>query len=316
MVIQRDKPLCVWGWAAPGEAVLVRFADTSARGIADPKGRWEVTLSPQPVSTEPRELLVTGKASERRIADVLVGDVWVCGGQSNMEWTVRGSTDADVEIPSSRYPHIRYLRLPKVARLEPQTDFPVTNPKSAVGNWRRCVGEETANCTGVGYYFARRLHQRLDIPIGLIDTSWGGTMAQHWVTRKTLDPIPEMRTYISKFNAQLAAWQEGGGEEGAKTRYANDLARWEALVTAQAKSPDNKARKPRRPNKAQYTNPADKGQPGGMYNGVLAPIARASFQRRLATTSGSLAGGYGTPAQMMPRQRSSSKLRPSLSLPR
>lgn len=274
MVVQSDKPIRVWGWAAPSEPVQVTFAKASSKGIADAQGNWVVELAAQAVSSVGRDLVITGKNSERQIHDVLVGEVWVCGGQSNMEWTLRSSRDADVEIPSSNFPMIRYLRMPKIARLEPQTDFPVANPKSTEGNWRRCVGDESANCTGVGYYFARRLHQRLKVPVGLIDTSWGGTMAQHWVTKKTLGPIPEMQPYLEKFNSQLSAWHDGGGEAGAKQRLDADLAKWEALMADHAKDPNNKARKPRRPNPKQYTNPADKGQPGGMYNGVLAPIAR------------------------------------------
>lgn len=274
MVVQRDKPIRVWGWAAPGEAVRVSFAGTSAESTADGEGRWNIELAAQSASAKGRELLVVGSKTRRQVRDVLVGEVWVCGGQSNMAWTLRSSRDADVEVPSANFPGIRYLRMPMIARLEPQSDFPVDKPDSEVGNWRRCVGEESANCTGVGYYFARRLHRRLKVPIGIIDTSWGGTMAQHWVTKKTLESIPEMRSYLDKFITQLATWHAGGADAGAKQRYDADVANWQKLVTAQAKDPKNKARKPRKPNWASYTNPADKGQPGGMYNGVLAPIAR------------------------------------------
>merc|ERR1711969_392736 len=107
-----------------------------------------------------------------------------------MEWTLRSTRDSDVEVESADTPAIRYLRLPKVAHLEPQSDFPVKEGANG-GQWRRCIPEEASDCTGVGYYFARRLRRRLDVPVGLIDNSWGGTMAQHWVTQETLRGFPE-----------------------------------------------------------------------------------------------------------------------------
>jgi sialate O-acetylesterase len=168
-------------------------------------------------------------------------------------------------------PEVRYLRLPKVAHLEPQEDFPVRDGENG-GPWRRCIPEEAADCTGVGYYFARRMRRRLDVPIGLIDVSWGGTMAQHWVTQDTLRDFPEMQGYFDEFEARLSAWREGGGEEGAALRYADDVAAWE---TARAAATAAGEREPRRPDKRQYEDPAAQGQPGGMLNGVIRPIARA-----------------------------------------
>jgi sialate O-acetylesterase len=275
MVLQRDKPLRIWGRAGPGEGVSVKFAGRSTRATADAGGNWTVELAPMQASFEGREMVVTGRTAARTFKDVLVGDVWLCGGQSNMEWTLRGSRDADVEIPSADSPAIRFIRLPKIARSRPQDDFPVQSPTSSEGNWRRCVPDQIENCTAVGYYFARRLHRRLRVPIGLIDTSWGGTMAQHWVPAPVLRPIPEMKPYFEKFEAAVKAWEDGGGEEGAKRRYAADVAAWEKK-RAEPRKPGK--REPPQPKARAYGNPAHKGQPGGMFNGCIAPISRCTIK--------------------------------------
>ena len=122
----------------------------------------------------------------------------------------------------------------------------------------------------MGYYFGRRLHRCLGVPVGLIDTSWGGTMAQHWVSKDTLRKIPEVKPYFDKFEGRLKAWIDGGREEGAKRRYEADVKAWEKQrAEARAKG----EREPRKPNVNAYQNPADKGQPGGMFNDMIAPLA-------------------------------------------
>jgi len=271
MVLQRDKEVAVWGWAETGEKVIVKCAGQSHATTAGQNGKWRVELDQLAASFEGRELQVSAGEKTVTISDVLVGEVWVCGGQSNMEWTLRGSRDADIEIDSADFPGIRFLRLPKVAHLVPQDDFPVANPKGGEGSWRRAIPEEVENCTAVGYYFAKRLQRRLRVPVGLLDTSWGGTMAQHWVSKETLRPIETMEPYLAQFEAALKVWKDGGGEAGAKKRLAEDNAAWEKKRD-EAKVKGEK--EPRgRPNRNNYTDPSTKGQPGGMYNGVLMPIA-------------------------------------------
>lgn len=280
MVLQRDKPVRVWGWANPGEKIEVRFAEQTKATVADAQGKWTVELAPLKASFKGQELIVNGKdtgGTEKNIklADVLVGEVWLCGGQSNMEMTLRASRDADLELTSADDRAIRFIRLPKVARNTPQTDFPVDNPQSAEGHWRLATTEQVDNCTGVGYYFARRLRRFLKVPVGLVDTSWGGTMAQHWCTQQTLRKIPEVKSYLDQYEAKYKTWLDGGGEEGAERRFASDTKAWEV---AREKARKNNQREPRRPNSKAYVNPAHQGQPGGMYNGVIAPISQFTFR--------------------------------------
>ena len=278
MVLQAGKPVSLWGWAAAGDKVTVVFDGQEKETVAGDGGTWLLQLDPLRPSSKGSVLLVSDGSTTLRIKDVLVGEVWVCGGQSNMEWSLRGSREADLEIDSADSPEIRFLRLPKIASDVPRDDFPLGNPKGSEGRWRRAIPEEVENCTAVGYYFARRLQRRLGVPIGLVDTSWGGTMAQHWVSLETLRPIAEMKTYFEQFEQAVMQWEEGGGEQGARERMASDMAAWEKTrKEAEARG----ERGPGRPNPSNYTDPRTKRQPAGMYHGVLLPIARATVRGAL-----------------------------------
>jgi sialate O-acetylesterase len=272
MVLQQDKPINVWGFAAAGEKVTVSLtrgkdAAQTAVATADAKGIWSVELKAMKASFDPCELAVAGKGNKVVLSDVLIGELWLCGGQSNMEWTLRGCVDADIEIPSADFPGIRFFRMTHVARPEVQEDYPLDDAGKTQNTWRPCTADNVQDCTGVGYYFARRLHRLLKVPVGLIDTSWGGTMAQHWTDKKTLEGFPEMKPYIEKFDAAMKEWNDGGGEKGAKVRYAAAKKEYEKKVAAGEE-------KVRRPNANSFTTPAIKRQPAGMYNGMIYPIRR------------------------------------------
>ncbi len=160
MILQQDKPVKVWGWADPGERVNVSFDKQNKTAVADKNGDWSVTLDPMKATFGSRELIVSGKKNLAKLTDVLIGEVWLCGGQSNMEWPLRASRDADLEIGSASCRSVRFFRTPQVANITPQNDIPATPAGSSEGHWRKCVAEEVENCTAVGYYFARRLHRR------------------------------------------------------------------------------------------------------------------------------------------------------------
>lgn len=275
MVLQQGKPVTIWGWAKPDDKVTVTFGQQSLTTSANKNGEWQTQLQPMEASFDKRDLTIESSDDRAVFTDVLVGEVWLCGGQSNMEWSLPATRDADIEIPSADYPAIRYLRMPHVARPQPQDDFPIDNPDAGGRDWKRAIPEEIERCTGVGYYFAKRLQRRLKVPVGLIDSSWGGTMAQHWVSKDTLKTIPEMKSYFDDFSQKVAAWDEGGGAAGAKQRLATDLANWEAeRIVAKQKG----EREPRRPNSANYEDPSTKRQPAGMYNAMIMPIAKFTIR--------------------------------------
>ncbi|MAY06498.1 MAG: hypothetical protein CMO72_04940 [Verrucomicrobiales bacterium] len=274
MVLQRDKPVALWGWAKAGAKVSAKFAGQNKFTKTNDKGIWTLQLDELKTSFTGRQLVVTSGAEKITLTDILVGEVWVCGGQSNMEWSLRASRDSDLEVASADSPHIRFIRLPHIARPTAQEDFPVTNKTSDQGNWRQAIPEQVENCTAVGYYFAQRISRRLKVPVGLIDVSWGGTMAQHWVLNETLKPFPEMQPYHEKFEAAMKAWVDGGEKEGADKRYAADLKAWEK---ARAEAKTKGEREPRRPNQNNYTTPAHKRQPGGMMNGMILPVSKMTI---------------------------------------
>jgi sialate O-acetylesterase len=275
MVLQREKPVAVWGWADPSQKVVVTFAEQSKRCQANASGEWRVELDPSPASFEGRSLSVSSGTEDVILNDVLVGEVWLCGGQSNMEMKLRSTRDADIELPCATDPALRYIRLPHVARPEPQSDFPVENETSPEGNWRQAVTDQAGECSGVGYYFAKRLRRSLNVPVGLIDTSWGGTMAQHWCSNDTLRTIPEMAPYFEDFESKVQAWDDGGGEAGAAERYAADMASWEEARNAPREEGE---REPSRPNPNAYIDPSTERQPGGMFNAMILPLAPMSIR--------------------------------------
>src|SRR5512133_2925160 len=182
MVLQQGLPIPVWGWALTGEKVTVKFNGQSSSAKADKDGKWLVKLQPS-VAGGPYEMTVSGK-NIIILRNILVGEVWVCSGQSNMEWTVSNVNDAPNEIASANYPKIRLFTVPKRISAKPETDL-------QEGEWVECNSSTVPGFSAVGYLFGRNLHKELNIPIGLIHTSWGGTNIETWTSAQTMSTIPE-----------------------------------------------------------------------------------------------------------------------------
>jgi len=193
MVLQQGKPVNVWGWAKPGSQVTIQFAGQTKSATATADSKWQVQLDAMNASFTPASLVVQAGEQKLALDDVLVGELWVCGGQSNMERTLNGTRDADLDLVAADFPSIRFIRLPKIAHIEPQDDFPVESATSPTGNWRAATAKQVENCTGVGYYFARRLHRNLKVPVGILDNSWVGTLAHNWSGKKSLAGTPGVR---------------------------------------------------------------------------------------------------------------------------
>jgi sialate O-acetylesterase len=171
MVLQRGMSVPVWGWADPGEEVTLEFAGQRHTATANSLGHWHVRLKPLRADSEGRELQVGGKNS-LTIGDVLVGEVWVCSGQSNMWWPVRAAADAEKEIAAADHSLLRMFTARQATADAPQTD--------CEGAWQVCSPATVPDFSAVGYYFARELLEELHVPIGMIHTSWGGTPAEAW----------------------------------------------------------------------------------------------------------------------------------------
>lgn len=188
MVLQRDRAIVVWGWASAKEKITVQLNKQSVTVSAGKDGQWKVSLSPE-VAGGPYQLVVKGK-NTITLSDVLIGDVWICSGQSNMEWVVRNSNNAAEEIKQAQYPTIRHFKVPNTVASTPKNDL-------TGGSWKICTPENAGDFTAVGYFFARELVKELNVPIGLINTSWGGTHSETWTSREAFEGSDEFRNMIA-----------------------------------------------------------------------------------------------------------------------
>jgi sialate O-acetylesterase len=197
-VLQRDQELTVWGWADPGEAVEVTLGAVSGRSTADPSGRWSVHLAAQPVSVDPVTLVVQGR-NRLEVRDLLLGDVWLCSGQSNMEFPL-GACDASEDIAAADFPLIRQFGVELNFAQVPQSDVR--------GQWTVCTPQSAAGLTAVGFYFARRVQAETGVPIGLLRSSVGGTNIECWMSQETLLTTPELEPYARIMRESLAEYQQ------------------------------------------------------------------------------------------------------------
>jgi sialate O-acetylesterase len=188
MVLQRNTLIPVWGQSAPGEKIEVRFNKQIKSTRADRNGKWMVKLDSENAGG-PHELVVKGK-NTIQIKNVLIGEVWLCSGQSNMEWTVGQSYNAKKEIASTDYPSIRQIKIPHSISTLPQTEF-------KTNGWKVCDSTTVGDFTGVGYFFAKNLFDSIKIPIGLINDCWGGTNIETWISREAFERSDEFKEMIA-----------------------------------------------------------------------------------------------------------------------
>ncbi|MHB0959192.1 MAG: sialate O-acetylesterase [Pirellulaceae bacterium] len=190
MVLQRDLANPVWGWADAGEEVVVVLGDQTKTATADASGKWRVVLDALPAGG-PHEIVIEGKKSRLAIQDVLVGEVWVCSGQSNMQFPVAATKDADLVRITSDYPQLRVITVPLLGTQEPQDDF--------AGSWQLATPDTVGGFTAVGYFFGLTLHQALDIPVGLIHDSWGGSACEAWIPRELLEADAQYQPLMDRW---------------------------------------------------------------------------------------------------------------------
>lgn len=174
-VLQQGRPIPVWGWTTPGTTVRVRIADQDRSGVADKDGRWQVEVGPFTAGGAPLTMQVDGPWSVT-VDDLLIGEVWLCAGQSNMFWFLNAVTDAEHEIAQADHPTIRLFSM-----LERSSASPLPSPENVVHHWAACIPGLVGNFSAVAYYFGRELQRRLDVPVGLINCSYGGTTAECWM---------------------------------------------------------------------------------------------------------------------------------------
>lgn len=240
MVLQQGMKIKVWGWAEPGEKIQVFLDGQDGKGAegtafrtlqattADEEGNWQVQFAPLKAGVQCR-LKVQGKNNSVQFGDILVGEVWVCSGQSNMEWPVLRANRAKEEIAAANYPQIRLFNTPRRPAGTPQKDVPA--------QWEVCSPKTVGGFSAVAYFFGRHLHQELKVPIGLVETSWGGTRIEPWTPPVGFQSVPELKPFLQRI------------------RTANE-----------------QYRKMKSGKKAPKHPLASRSAPTGLYNGMVAPI--------------------------------------------
>ena len=226
-VLQRDHPICVWGWANPDEEIKVSFNGTSASTKALADKTWKVELPAQPASFQPQELVIQG---DNRVvfSNVLVGEVWICSGQSNMEmplnsWgqKLKGTDNPRLacteEELTGDFSYIRFNRAHHVVSDEPQTNF-------ATDGWKVCKAGVQKDCTAVGFHFAQRLYNELNVPVGLIDSNWGGSNINSWIPDEGWNQLPETKEIGKQLISERATATNPGAKCGGM--YNAMLAPW------------------------------------------------------------------------------------------
>lgn len=194
MVLQRELPVPVWGWADAGEQVTVKLGSQSKDAQADKSGRWQVQLDALKANSEGQLLTITGK-NKIELKDVLVGEVWICSGQSNMEWPMRSTLNSKEEVAAANFPRIRLFNV------RGHTVAAVPQEKGT-GSWRVCEPGSVGGFSAVGYFFGRRLHKELEVPVGLVGANWGGTRIEPWTTLDGFRSVPELKEIAENVRAR------------------------------------------------------------------------------------------------------------------
>lgn len=183
MVLQRDKPIKIWGWADKNETVEVSFLDQQKKVKADKNGNWTILLTPVSHGG-PYTMQVKGKNNSITFQNILIGEVWLCSGQSNMEWQVKSSMNAKSEISNADFPQIRSFNVVKDLDMKPKSDLK--------GSWEVCSPATVGDFSAVAYFFARKLYQELNVPIGIINSSWGGTDIETWTSPESFSKLGDI----------------------------------------------------------------------------------------------------------------------------
>jgi len=260
MILQRGKPVPVWGTAAPGEKVDVTFAGRSVSGIADVHGDWLVTLDPLPASAEPRDLRVIG-SKELCLTNVLVGDVWLVAGQSNAEMTMASVLHAEREMATATdYPTIRATKFAHRRAVRPAKD-------PCNGAWRVCTPETVRNVTAIGWFFAREIVRETGVPIGILDNNWGGCAIEPYVSREGWASVSNWLPAVHRtVEEQCAAWTRPGTKKQRFDESLGELEAWLDYATARRAAGKPIEYYPYRvPGETHYC---------GQYNAMIAPITR------------------------------------------
>ena len=222
MVLQRDVATAIWGWTQPGKEVRVTLAGKTVTGVADAQGKWLVRLVALPAGG-PHTMTVTGPQTVE-VRDVLLGDVWLCSGQSNMQMSVGGAMNAKAEIAAATHPRIRFFSVPWAGFRPGGPQVMHTEPQETVAaRWEVCSPETVGEFSAIGYFFAWDLQQSVDVPIGLIRAAVGGSAITSWCSRSMLQGVPELKPGLESLDTLRAQIREN---KIGETYFKGVVERW------------------------------------------------------------------------------------------
>ena len=251
-VLQRNRPIHIWGWATPGAHLAAHFHEQTREAVSDSMGKWSLYLTPE-AAGGPYALSITGDGPEKTVNDLLVGDVWFASGQSNMEMPLKGFPpgavvkDAEKEIAAAQNPKLRLLLIEHKSSTVPLSDI-----KSS---WTQCSPETARSFSALAYFFGREIAAQEDVPVGLIDSTWGGTPADSWVSMNTLGTNPEL---LPAFASRAAFIDQ---QTDLEARIAAEKRENEEAKAAGQPAPPHGWH----PDETSWT-------PAGLYNGMVAPF--------------------------------------------
>lgn len=275
MVIQRHKPIPIWGWAAPNEKVTVTLGDESRSTTAAADRSWKVELPAMPVSSASQTITVQGSNDTIQLTNILVGDVWVLAGQSNMEFELHKLEEGPLEILSANFDQIRLFTVPQQNGSETKSSFPrlyqwndFFSQHFRQGYWEVCAPETVPDMSGIGYIFGRRIHMATRVPIGLVDVSRGGTTLMSWTPMDVLQKIdtPEVTSTLAEWDKKIAEFDPQNDLDRRIKQHSDHTARLKAQgkeIPADHQPPTD-----------LLPGPAtDMNRPGGLYSSTLSTIA-------------------------------------------
>lgn len=254
MVLQRDQAIPVWGWADAGERVTVKFRGQDVETVAGADGSWQVELSPVSAGG-PDELSVTGR-NQLQLTDVLVGEVWLASGQSNMAMQVSRALNLDHEKARADLPHIRMLTVSRKPSPEPLD--------RCSGEWVVCSPETVSGFSATAYFFARELHAELNVPIGILNSSYGGTAVEAWTSRAAQDHVAAIKPVLEPWDTAVEKFDP----EAAEAAWQKQLAGWTKRAEQARAAGKPAPRKPRKPASPEI----DQNRPANLFNGMIHPL--------------------------------------------
>ncbi|WP_372721613.1 sialate O-acetylesterase [Novipirellula sp.] len=259
MVLQREQSVPVWGVANAGESITVKFANQTKTTTADESGKWKVELDSMKANAEPQSLIVESSKEPSRLelTDVLVGEVWLASGQSNMEWEMQMKADSKADIPNSTHSNLRLFAVPLTTALTPQDDVDA--------NWTRSSPETSASFSAIGYYFGLRLHEELGVPVGMIQSAWGGTRIEPWTSVDGFEAVPALSSEADRIRSQTPGTTE---YRKSQETHLQQVQKWtESLKASLAQ---NQAAPPLPTQPATLAK--NQGTPTALYNAMIHPL--------------------------------------------